>query len=114
MSIILDIDGTVLRSGIYPIQKTIDYVNGLGETVDIVTGRTKANRAATEQYLKKAGVKYSRLYMNPYSTKESLKFKKEMANSLKGQATLAIDNDAEARQAYAAKGIKTLDPASIK
>lgn len=113
MSVILDIDDTIVRKGIYPIQKTIDYVNGLGTTIYVVTGRMETQRKATETLLRKIGVRYSSLSMNPYSTKDSNKFKGEMAHRLKG-VTLAIDNDAGARKVYEDAGIKTLDPASIK
>jgi hypothetical protein len=83
MSVILDIDDTVLRRGIYPIKKTIDYVNSLHTTVYMVTGRMETQRRATESALRKAGVRYAALYMNPYSTKDSNKFKAEMAQKLK-------------------------------
>jgi hypothetical protein len=73
----------------------------------------ESQRRATETALRKAGIRYSHLYMNPYSTRDSNKFKAEMAHKLRG-VTLAIDNDAGARKVYEDAGIKTLDPASIK
>lgn len=112
MSIIVDIDDTLLRNGIYPIQRTIDYIKTLPGAKIIVTGRPESQRAATVKALRNAGVKYSRLIMNPYGTKDSNKHKAEVAARLKG-VTLAIDNDAGARAAYSKAGIKTMNPSSI-
>ena len=112
MAIIVDIDDTLLRNGIYPIQRTIDYIKTLPGSKIIVTGRPESQRAETVRALRNAGVRYSRLIMNPYSTRESNKHKAEVARRLKG-ITLAIDNDEGARAAYSRAGIKTMDPASI-
>ena len=112
MSIIVDIDDTLLRNGIYPITKTIEYVNSLPGQKIIVTGRPKSTRQETVKALRNAGVKYSRLIMNPYGTKDSNKHKAEVAARLKG-VTLAIDNDSGARAAYSKAGIKTMDPAHL-
>ena len=113
MSIIVDIDDTLLRNGVYPIQRTIDYIKTLPGSKIIVTGRPESQRSQTVKALKNAGIKYSRLIMNPYGTKDSNKHKAEVAQRLKGQVTLAIDNDAGARAAYSKAGIKTMNPSSI-
>ena len=114
MAIIVDIDDTLLRYGTQPIRRVIDYVNSLPGAKYIVTGRPESQRAETVRALKAAGVKYNRLYMNPYSTSNSLKHKEEIAQKLKGSVSLAIENNPEQRAMYARYGIKTLDPASIK
>lgn len=113
MAIIVDIDDTLLRYGTQPIQRVIDYVNSLPGAKYIVTGRPESTRAETVRALKNAGVKYNRLYMNPYSTSNSLKHKEEIAQKLKGSVSLAIENNPEQRAMYARYGIKTLDPADI-
>ena len=110
--IICDIDDTILRAGKYPIKKTIDYVNSLKTRVVIVTGRERSQRAETEAILKKIGIKYSSLLMNPYSYKMSNQWKREAANKLH-DATLAIDDNAGARKAYAAEGIKAIHPDEV-
>jgi ribonucleotide monophosphatase NagD (HAD superfamily) len=110
--IICDIDDTLLRNGTQPIKHVIDWLNAQkGEKV-IVTGRPDTQREATRKALKAAGVHYSRLMMNPYGTHDSNKWKAEAAKELH-TATLAIDNDAGARAAYAKEGIPTKDPATI-
>ena len=114
MAIIVDIDDTLLRNGSQPIQRVIDYVNSLSGSKYIVTGRPESTRAETVRELKAAGVKYSRLIMNPYSTSNSNKHKEEVAQRLKGKVSLAIENNPEQRRIYSKYGIKTMDPAKIK
>ena len=113
MATIVDIDDTLLRYGTRPIQRVIDYVNALPGAIIIVTGRPNSQRSETVRALRAAGVKYSRLIMNPYSTRESNKHKAEVARRLKSTVTLAIDNDEGARAAYRNEGIPTKDPASL-
>lgn len=113
MATIVDIDDTLLRNGTQPIRRTIEYVNSLPGAIYIVTGRPVSTRAKTVEALRAAGVKYSRLIMNPYGTKDSNKHKAEVARRLRGSVDLAIDNDAGARAAYAKEGIKTKNPASL-
>ena len=113
MATIVDIDDTLLRNGTQPIKHVIDYVNSLNGEIYIVTGRPTSQRDRTVEALHAAGVKYSRLIMNPYGTKDSNKHKAEVASRLNAKVSLAIDNDAGARRAYAKYGIPTKDPASI-
>ena len=114
MATIVDIDDTLLRNGSQPIQRVIDYVNALPGPKYIVTGRSESTRSETIRALKSAGVKYSRLYMNPYSTSNSNKHKEEIGRKLKGSVNLAIENNPEQRAIYNKIGIKTLDPSKIK
>ena len=114
MATIVDIDDTLLRNGSQPIQRVIDYVNALPGAKYIVTGRPESTRSETIRELKSAGIKYSRLYMNPYSTSNSNKHKEEVAQKLKGKVNLAIENNPTQRAIYSRYGIKTKDPATIK
>lgn len=110
---IVDIDDTLLRNGSQPIQRVIDYVNALPGSVIIVTGRNVSERSKTAEQLHSAGVKYSRLIMNPGSSEETAKYKEEVGRKLRNSVNLAIDNNASMRAAYSRVGIKTMDPASI-
>lgn len=110
--IICDIDNTLLRNGTQPIKHVIDYVNSLKGELVIVTGRPVSQRDITVKALHNAGVKFSRLIMNPYSTADSNKHKAEVAKKLR-TATIAIDDNPGARRAYAAEGIPTKDPRTI-
>ena len=113
MSTIVDIDGTLLRNGTQPIQKVIDYVNSLPGSLIIVTGRNKLERKQTISALKNAGVKYSRLIMNPGSSAETADFKYKVGMRLRGSVNLAIDNNATMRAAYSKAGIPTKDPTTL-
>ena len=113
MSTIVDIDDTLLRNGTEPIQRVIDYVNALPGSLIIVTGRNESQRKETVSALRRAGVKYSRLIMNPGSSAETANYKYEVGKKLRTQVNLAIDNNATMRAAYAKAGIPTKDPAHL-
>lgn len=113
MATIVDIDGTLLRNGDQPIQRVIDYVNALPGSLIIVTGRNQSQRKETVSALRKAGIKYSRLIMNPGSSSETADYKYKVGMRLKGSVNLAIDNNPQMRAAYSKAGIKTMDPADI-
>ena len=113
MATIVDIDDTLLRNGSQPISRVIDYINSIPGKIIIVTGRPNSMRRETVAALRSAGVKYSRLIMNPGSTKDTAKYKYEVGMKLKSQADLAIDNDPKMRDAYRRAGIKTKDPATL-
>jgi predicted negative regulator of RcsB-dependent stress response len=117
-TIICDIDGTLLRSGTTPIKKTIDFINEQSKKnkIVLVTGRPDSQRAQTVASLRKAGVKYNALKMAPNTANthsRRIEFKRSVGQSLKGEASLAIDNDADARAAYASAGIPTKSPGSL-
>jgi hypothetical protein len=80
--------------------------------VIIVTGRERSQRTETEAILKKIGIRYNSLLMNPYSYKLSNKWKREAAAKLH-DATLAIDDNAGARKGYQAEGIKAIHPDEV-
>lgn len=116
-TVIVDIDGTLLNSGIHPIQKTINYVNKLAATnkIVIVTGRPESERGRTTSALRAAGVRFNRLIMNNGSTANSNQYKKETAKKLlqTGTVSLAIENNPDARAGYSSLGIKTMGPSSV-
>lgn len=115
--IICDIDDTLLRNGVQPIKKTIDWINERSKnyTIVIVTGRPRSDRQKTVAALKRVGVKYNRLIMNPGSTASSPEYKGEVAKRLKSQSrvVLAVENNAAARAAYQKAGVKAVHPSSL-
>lgn len=113
MATIVDIDDTLLRAGTQPVRRVIDYVNSLPGRIIIVTGRPESMRSKTVAALRSAGVKYSRLIMNPGSSADTAKYKYEVGRKLRSQVDLAIDNDPTMRAAYRRAGIATKDPATI-
>lgn len=117
-TIIVDIDGTLLRSGVVPMRRTIDYINEEAKThrIVVVTGRPDSDRSRTVAALRRAGVRYNALKMAPNTANthsKRIEFKRSVGESLKGEAILAIDNDADARAAYSSAGIPTKSPGAL-
>lgn len=112
--VIVDIDNTILRNGIYPIKKMVDYVNELSKQnkIYIITGRPEKDRKDTIEALKKAGVKYNRLMMNNIGggPKDQNESKKKHAESIKEKVLFAIDDNPKMRSEYNKVGIKTKSP----
>lgn len=116
--LIVDIDDTLLRNGVQPIQKVIDYVNNdyPEYLVVIVTGRLESDREGTVASLSDAGVQYDRLIMKQDESVDSSEYKKGVAEALIADGKTidkAIENDADAREAYAELGIEVVDPSEI-
>jgi archaellum biogenesis ATPase FlaH len=109
--VIVDIDNTILRNGIYPIKKMVDYINELSKQnkIYIITGRPEKDRKDTVEALKKAGVKYNRLMMNNIggNPKDQNESKKKHAESIKEKVLFAIDDNPKMRSEYNKVGIKT-------
>ncbi len=113
--LIVDIDGTLLQNGVQPMQKVIDYVNNdySEYLVVVVTARLETDREATVAALSDAGFKYDRLIMKQDETVDSSEYKKGVAEALIADGKTineAIENDADARDAYTQLGIKAIDP----
>lgn len=116
-AIIVDIDDTLLRNGVQPIRSTIDWINERSKnySIIVITGRPASQRARTVAALRRAGVRYNRLIMNPGSTSESDRYKGETGKRLKSQTrvVMAIDNSDSARRAYRAAGIHAVNPSNL-
>lgn len=111
--IIVDIDDTLIHMG-EPMQRVIDYVDGLDGSVFIITARVESRREETIKQLDDFGIKYSRLIMKDSDIASST-YKKQAAEELlkRYDIYLAIDNDENNRRTFASLGIETLDPANI-
>jgi hypothetical protein len=110
---ICDIDDTLLINGNQPIQRTIEYLKSLPGALILVTGRNESQRSETIKALRSAGIKYSRLIMNPGPSSETADFKYKVGLKLKRSVNLAIDNNPTMRAAYKKAGIPTKDPAYL-
>lgn len=112
--IIVDIDNTIIRNGIYPIKKMVDYVNKLAKEnkIYIITGRPESDRKDTEETLKKAGIKYNRLMMNNIggSPEKQIESKLKHAKNIDEKILFAIDDNQKMRNAYRKIGISSKSP----
>ena len=112
-ALIVDIDDTLLRAGVEPMQDVFDAVNGSGYAVYVVTGRDESRRDETEQALANAGVMYVDLIMQPADSTDTAEFKKQAATELVNSGVLigaAVDNDQANLDAYASINIETYTP----
>jgi ribonucleotide monophosphatase NagD (HAD superfamily) len=112
--IITDIDGTILDAG-QPVQRVIDYINGEGYPVVILTARAESERDSTIEDLKATGLDYIRLVMNggdaPAPAYKASEVKKLMDEGF--DPDVFIDNDAANREAVAVLGVEVADPADL-
>lgn len=116
--IIVDIDGTLLW-GNDGIDKTIAWVNEKERIykIYISTGRPETERASTTKALRRAGVRFDKLYMNNLGIghQYTLKSKELHAKALMkiDDIILAVDNDPDARLVYSKLGIPTKNPSIL-
>ena len=111
MQIILcDIDNTLIKHGIEPMQNVIGWLNARHGKYRIVllTGRLESDRPRTVETLNKAGIKYDQLIMNNRTIHEKCQHKGDIARILNknGQVAIAIDNDPDCREAISNAGVK--------
>lgn len=110
--IVSDIDGTLLHDGIYPIPKTIRFLNHQAQPVVVITARPENERDKTLIALHRAGVKFQKLLMK-HDGLTDVASKLENIKTLDG-VSLVIDNNAATRAAYKDAGYTVLDPSTIK
>ena len=112
--LICDIDDTLIHAGEL-VERVYNFVDEQDADLYIVTGRPISEQTDTVAQLAALGIEYERLFMNDGSTANSLEFKKRTAEELLKtyNVTLAVENDADTRAAYASLGIETIDPADI-
>jgi hypothetical protein len=111
---ITDIDGTIIDRGM-PVENVLDYIDGLGNDVMVLTNRPESQRTKTEQDLADVELEYTRLIMNGGSL-PAPEFKKAEVKKLLDEGfdpEVFIDNDKANRDAVESLGVKTLDPADI-
>ena len=111
---ITDIDGTIIDRGM-PVENVLDYIDGLGNDVMVLTNRPESQRTKTEQDLADVELEYTRLIMNGGSL-PAPEFKKAEVKKLLDEGfdpQVFIDNDKANRDAVESLGVKTLDPADI-
>lgn len=114
-AVIVDIDGTLIENG-ERVDAVYDYVDELDAEIFIVTGRPESQRAETIAELEALDIDYDELFMNAGSTADSNEHKAAVAEELLKvwNVIAAIENNPDAREAYAKLGIPVIDPAKIE
>jgi len=115
MIVVSDIDETLIVDG-QRDERVWSFVDEVEGELYLVTGRPESQRADTVAQLEALDIDYDALVMNDGSPAGSTEFKKGAVEKLLEtfNVVLAIDNNADARQAYADLGVKVLDPADIE
>ena len=114
-AVIVDIDGTLIYDG-ERVDTVYDYVDELDAEIFIVTGRPESQRAETIAELNALDIDYDDLFMNAGSSADSNEHKAAVAVELLKvwNVVAAIENNPDAREAYAKLGIPVIDPAKIE
>jgi hypothetical protein len=115
LAVIVDIDGTLISNG-QLIEKTYNYLDDMTDTeIFIVTARVMADRDETVAELDSLGIDYDRLFMKENSSVDSVEFKKATAEMLLKEynVIIAIDNNADNREAFRELGITALDVSDV-
>lgn len=116
LAVIVDIDGTLITNDGMLIEKTYNYLDDMSDTeIFIVTARVQSDRDATIAELDSLSIDYDRLFMKENSAVNSIEFKKATAEMLLKEynVILAIDNNADNREAFRELGITALDVSDI-
>ncbi len=114
--LVVDVDGTLLKTGDRPIQSVIDAVNADTEyPLFILTGRTTAERDMTTKQLKDAGLRrWERMITKEDESIETPTYKKMAIQGLMNEGyeiDAFVDNDAANRAAVAELGVDVYSPA---
>jgi len=113
-AVITDIDDTLFVDGV-PNQSVIDYLDSFEDTlVFVVTGRFVGDRDETVAQLEAADVDFYELFMRPDGV-TSTEFKQSVAARLLEtyNVMVAVENDADAREAYQGLGITAIAPGDV-
>lgn len=115
-AIIVDVDDTLLL-GARPNEPLIAALNASGDDVIVVSARPDSRIDETRTALRDAGLDFTQIHLSdfPAGPNAGVAFKAYKAEKLLADGypvEEAIDNDADARDAYAKLGLETFTPAS--
>jgi hypothetical protein len=108
MAILVDINGTIASEG-KPIQTTIDYLKSLSDDIYFISGSHESLRKGYVALLKRFGLSYVEIILNPIDEPKDYQFKLAMAQTIPN-LTLAIDNNPKVLSLYRSVGIVAIGP----
>ena len=117
-AIILDVNKTILKDKVYPIQPVIDFINikfHEGYKIFLVSGSHQARKRAMVIALARCGVKYHSLTLNEEGILLDDQYKKKYVRAimLKYDVELVVDNNEQHLEAIASLGVNTSSPDEI-
>ena len=113
-AVITDIDDTLFIDGGVN-RSVVDYLDSFDDTsVFVITGRFVGDRDQTVADLDAADIDYDELFMRPDGM-TSAEFKRDVAARLLEtyNVMVAVENDADAREAYQSLGITAIAPGEV-
>ena len=113
-AVITDIDDTLFIDGRVNVP-VVDYLDSFDDTlVFVVTGRFVGDRESTVAELNAADIEFDELFMRPDGV-SALEFKAEVAARLLEtyNVMVAVENDADVREAYQGLGITAVAPEDV-
>ena len=111
MAILIDINGTLASEG-KPIQEVVDYVKTLKDDIYLISGSHVAKKKDYEKLMKRLGISYVDIILNPLEENTDITFKGRMAQTIPN-LTLAIDNNKKILAMYASIGINAVHPGDL-
>jgi len=108
MAILVDINGTIASEG-KPIKKTINYLKTLSTDIYFISGSHESLRKRYETLLKKLGLSYVEIILNPIEDNKDYGFKLTMAQTIPN-LEFAIDNNPTVLSLYRSTGIVAISP----
>ncbi len=115
-AVIADIDEPLVTPQGQRIDRTYDYLDSFDDTeIIIVTARLASDRAETEAELDSLDIDYDLLFMKPTEETDSTEWKKSVAENLLEtyNVMVAVDDNADVRNAYADLGITAIAPSQV-
>jgi hypothetical protein len=112
MSILVDINGTILQEG-KPIHPTIEYLKGIEEDIYVISGSTVSKLEYYSTVLTNLGINYKQIILNPINEHTDHSFKTNWASQIPN-LTLAIDNNKKILALYSKMGIPVMHPDEIR
>jgi len=113
---IADIDGTLVTFQGDRNQKVYDYLDSFEDTATIIiTARLESERDSTVAELDGLDIDYDQLIMKPNADLDSTEYKKMTAEKLLEiyDVMVAIDDNADIREAYSSLGITAIAPSDV-
>lgn len=111
MSILVDINGTIVSEG-KPIWPMIDYIKSLSDDIYLISGSSIKKKNYYETLMKRIGISYIEIILNPLNENTDLTFKGRIANTIPN-LTLAIDNNKNILSMYNSMGINAVHPGDL-
>ena len=112
MSILVDINGTIIRDN-KVLRHVVDYLHAVEEDIYVISGSTVEKFRQYKDLMERLDISYKAILLNPIDQDTDHSFKTSEALKIPN-LTLAIDNNPKILRLYTEMGIKTIHPDDLK